>query len=571
MDRVSRVFGRKMGVALAAVTLASCAAGAGSGEGDQETQGVTSEIVPGCIPSLCQRYRFVDLRPHQTGFRNQGGRDTCTVFATTAAVEAAYKRIYGLDLDLSEQFLHHFQKSFWLLNNQPLPGIEIQPETNGGGNVPWQMSVLGRYGIPLETDLPYIGALSWQLLGNWTSPTMAQLLVQTGLDDFMLSATPVTYDTPTPITATVLPQAALEGARYRPTAIREASASDLHGLTWFQNELTAGREVAFDVNLFDPDPTPTNGVWDPGPNDSNAAHAMLMVGFSDARQAFLVKNSWANTDFDYFSYSWITNGLVASADSIVDVADPYAAFDAANNPHLFLGRWNLDHDGWRGTLDLYRLPGDGSPTAPDRRMGTYVGPDGIARRVNGTIAGNRIDFYIDWNVPDQSVTALQGLHFTGYVYAGEHGVMAGSMLDNRNGNTWAFTAMKSSLPVGVPGAAAIGIGAYWGVWDLDTDGTHGTLTLTPGTIAGAIAGTFRSSSGAVSFVTGAVQADPRLFALAIGATTYTGYLNGHELGLASGSAVGPGGTVGFNAVRTGAAPLLPLCSRPFPPPPPICP
>ena len=146
--------------------------------------------------------------------------------------------------------------------------------------------------------------------------------------------------------------------------------------------------------------------------------------------------------------------------------------------------------------------------APDRRMGTYVGPDGIARRVNGTIAGNRIDFYIDWNVPNQSVTALQGLHFTGYVYAGEHGVMAGSMLDNRNGNTWAFTAMKSSLPVGVPGAAAIGIGAYWGVWDLDTDGTHGTLTLTPGTIAGAIAGTFRSSSGAVSFVTGAVQVGP---------------------------------------------------------------
>src|SRR4051794_38525581 len=129
MDRLWRGLGRRLGVALAAVMLASCVAGAGGGGSDEETEGATSELLAGCWPPLCPRYRFVDLRPHQTGFRSQGGRDTCTVFATTAAVEAAYKRIYGLDLDLSEQFLHHFQKSFWLALTQPLPGVEIQPET----------------------------------------------------------------------------------------------------------------------------------------------------------------------------------------------------------------------------------------------------------------------------------------------------------------------------------------------------------------------------------------------------------------------------------------------------------
>lgn len=565
MNRSFRVFGAKVGALLAAVTLASCA-GDDGGENDGEVQAVKNELSLPCTSPLCQRFRFVDLRPHQTGFRDQGGRDTCTVFATTAAVEAAYKRIYGLDLDLSEQFLNHVQKSFWLDTSLLLPGIEIQPETNGGGNVPWQFGVLRRYGLPLESELPYIGAASWEQIGNWTSPTLAQILVQRGLDDFLLSATPVTYYTPAPITATVLPQAALEGARYRPTTTRQASAADLTNLAWFQGELSAGREVAFDVGLTAPDPTPTNGVWDPGPGWLGY-HAMLMVGFSDARQAFLVKNSWANTDFDYFSYSWVTNGSVVGAASIVDVADPYAAFGSSNNPHLFLGRWNLDHDGWKGTLDLYRLPGDGTPAAPDRRMGTYFGPDGIARRVNGTIAGNRIDFYIDWNVPDQPGTALQGMHFTGYLYAGEHGVIAGSMLDNRDGNTWAFTATKGPPPVGVAGASAIGIDAYWGIWDLDTDGAHGTLMLTPSTLPNAITGTFRTPSGVLRPISGTVQADPRFFLLAIDTTTYTGYLNGHELGLATGSALGPGGTVGFNAVRTGAAPFLPLCSLPFPPPP----
>ena len=38
-------------------------------------------------------------------------------------------------LDLSEQYLHHFQKSLWLDFGAVLPTPEIQPETNGGGNI----------------------------------------------------------------------------------------------------------------------------------------------------------------------------------------------------------------------------------------------------------------------------------------------------------------------------------------------------------------------------------------------------------------------------------------------------
>src|SRR5262245_19262897 len=63
----------------------------------------------------------VDLSGNQTPIRDQGGRDTCTVFAMTAAIEAAYKRLYGLNLDLSEQYFNHVQKAFWLNASPVLP------------------------------------------------------------------------------------------------------------------------------------------------------------------------------------------------------------------------------------------------------------------------------------------------------------------------------------------------------------------------------------------------------------------------------------------------------------------
>ena len=103
----------------------------------------------------------------------------------------------------------------------------------------------------------------------------------------------------------------------------------------------------------------------------------------------MTKNSWANTTTDWVSYSFVRH--IRSAVTILEVADPNATFGTFENPQLFIGRWNLNHDGRSGTLDIYRLPGDGTPDAPDLRIGTYFGPDGTARRVNGRAPGERQD------------------------------------------------------------------------------------------------------------------------------------------------------------------------------------
>ncbi len=277
------------------------------------------------------------------------------------------------------------------------------------------------------------------------------------------------------------------------------------------------------------------------------AHAMLIVGFDDAQQIFWVKGQSGSGRFDRFSYSWITSGRIVDAMTILSVADPTVPFGAAQNSQLALGRWHLDFDGWHGTLDLYRMP-----LGFDRRIGTYWGPDGLPRRVNGQLAGRSVDLYIDWNAPNQAPSTLgNGNRFRMYVYDGERTTMAGDMTDP-GGNHWAATAMKGQWLGGVPRYSALSRESYSGQWELDTDGVKGTLAISC-TPAGQITGWYTTPTMHVP-VSGNTTADPRWFSFVISDGSpsfpyYRGYLNGHELGILSGSALKNGVTVGFHAVR----------------------
>lgn len=71
----------------------------------------------------------VDLTSFQTPVKNQWDRDTCTAFAVVAALEAAYKRTYGLTLDLSEEFLN-WQDKVNVLDPQSPPYPPASPRTS---------------------------------------------------------------------------------------------------------------------------------------------------------------------------------------------------------------------------------------------------------------------------------------------------------------------------------------------------------------------------------------------------------------------------------------------------------
>jgi hypothetical protein len=511
---------------------------------------------PHLHPFICSQPPFrtsVNLSANQTPVRNQGGRNTCTVFAFTAALEAAYHRLYGVTLDLSEQYLNHVQKAFWLNFTAPLPAAEIQPETNGGGNLPWHAGVLERYGLPPASVLPYIDAGDYE---NTPGGLDAPNLTQRVLDDFDLSSTQATYAMPEPLTTTVLPQAALETARYRPTRVTFADGSQVGSLDWYRSELSCGHEVMFQVNITSTWST-ANGLWTPGTGGPNgSSHAMLIVGYDDTRDAFLVKNSWGGTALIWFSYDWVRQGLITDAGVVLDVAPPGGPFSVWENKQIFMGRWNLDHDGWKGTLDIYRLPRLAGSPSPDLRVGTYFGPDGVARRVNAEIDGNRIDFTIDWNNPDQPATVMQGLKFTGFLFSWDHSLLAGTMLDNRDGNTYGFHAQKTDLWSGTPVAGALGLHTYVGAWHMDHDGWTGLLTIRHvDPVTRAIDGTYHSDDGQEFALSGHVDADPRKFTLAIsfGAQPqpFTGFLYGHQLEFGAGTTTWAGIPFGFALVRIG--------------------
>jgi hypothetical protein len=508
---------------------------------------------------LCGRSPYptsVSLQANLTPVQDQGGRDTCTVFAFTAAVEAAYRRLHGVSVKLSEQYLNHVQKSHWLNGAAPLPGAEIQPEINGGGNLHWHAAVLGRYGIPGASKLPYVGSGNYQdgaQPGDVPFGIAGPAATQRELDDFNLSDVPTTYAIPEPLTMTVWPQAALEDARYRPTSVTFASAAELGSLDWYRSQLACGREVAI---LFDfTSGSDVAGVWQPGPA-APGQHAMLIAGYDDGRDAFLVKNSWGGTSLIWFGYEWARRGLIREAAVILAVAPPGRPFGVFDNPQLFLGRWNLDHDGWRGLLDIYRLPRPPGSSDPDLRVGTYFGPDGQPRRVNATIEGNRIDFVIDWDHPDLSVSALQGLRFTGYLFSWQPGVLAGTMLDNRDGRTYAFHATKRVAWAGTGNALPVDFSSYLGSWAFDHDGWNGQLDISGVHVpTRRVQGTYRSPDGRAWTLGGTIDPDMNHFNLEIpfagGPQSFRGALYGHEAGLGAGTTTWGGIPFGFVMVRRG--------------------
>lgn len=300
---------------------------------------------------------------------------------------------------------------------------------------------------------------------------------------------------------------------------------------------------------------------------------MLMVGYDDARQAFIVKNSWgrdgagrgqpagADRDADGFvemGYAWVTRGLVYEGAVLLEARAPETF--AQPTPAAFVGRWKMDHDGWRGTFDLYHLPGTIARRwlegRADLRLGTYYGPDGVARRVNGVVSGNRLDFWLDWDAPDRAVNELAGMRFTGYLLPGNR-TLAGTLLDNRDGRTYGFYLTKEEPFRGNGVAGAVALASHKGRWVVNDNGVVGRLDVSDVTLgSGELRATY-AVGGSEYPVTGNVDpANPRRLSFRVplpgGERRFEGYMFSWETGLIAGTV---GGNAGFYAYREGKIPL----------------
>ena len=422
-------------------------------DGDDSLKLLEERIGLKSIPSR------VDLRDRQTPIRDQGGRGTCVAHATSAALEAAYQRERGMALDLSEQYANHVQKMTYL-NQAPAAPRERETQLGawGGSGLSYQLGWLFRlrFGLPEEDvmagidvsdpSLTYIPNNNYENTDqdgdvprmSWSDTTLSQRAV----DGWNLSAQPMTYSIPESRTFINFPRSAPAAAVYGATRVREVGRT----LSAIRDELAAGREVAFGVALTRvraceddaknplPEGDPcydaqdadeaaqfADGIWHPLETDWGG-HAMLIVGYDDALEAFIVKNSWgmdemgrgrpveaaAGTNgFIYMSYGWIDR--ISDAFSVLETRNPSGWL----NHQPYLGKWHVETDLPLGRADLaaYHLPGAFPNSSllgrTDRRIGTLHATD-RDYRVNGSLGVDRMVARFDSPEIDASYDATSG-------------------------------------------------------------------------------------------------------------------------------------------------------------------
>jgi hypothetical protein len=507
----------------------------------------------------------VSLRQYQTPVKDQNPRGTCFAFAAVAALEAEYKRTYGVTLDLSEEYTNLVSKMMGIYLNRSATLWENPVGTWSGGSASFVLRTFGsgKLGIPAEAFLPYISNGDWaNTAQQGDMPFLDDNASQRTMDDFNLNADNTVYKIPASFSRTVFPQAAQDSARYRPTQLAFASGGDLQSVDWYKGQLAAGHEIAFGFRVTKNSKT-VNGVWMTGDTVYDG-HVMLMVGYADSLKAFRVKNSWgtgvADSGYVWFSYDWATtqvttkNGAkvpgIFEATVVLSVAAPNAALPQEQR---FLGRWNFDHDGLHGRLDIYHIPGyigqiDGKD---DYRLGTYFGPDNVARRVNGTIVGNQLDAYIDWgNSGVRAIDVLSGLHFTGFIMndALHHPTyLAGTYIDNAR--TYGFYGRKGDYLVPTP-TLAPSLTAYLGSWETNIDGTVGLMRITSVDSSDwSIHGEFKElNSNNTSIVSGLVNFNSPdvVYSMLVGNTQLVGYLFNQEAGHGVFVGLGQGALVAYH-------------------------
>lgn len=323
---------------------------------------------PGPLPAV------VSLAAWQTPAKDQLNRGTCYAFATAAAMEAAVRRTFGREVDLSEQYLFQIYKTSDPRGAGPRTADSFDTGTSlkGFQGNSGCVEAAYRMAIPLEGSAPYLDQPALETVraaiaaANPGPGDVIAFTDQRQLDEFEWSDA-------------VVPLAARLRANVRVTGFHQVAPGQLAVMS----ELAAGREVVMDI---------------PG-------HTLLVVGYDSTQGLWQVKNSWGDGVF------WVAQGSGFTAFrggyALDGVEQSFAA------PHsAWLGRWDLTLGPRTGVLFIHRTTdrrtGEGQHVslggeATCTLLGQAYLDDGSRRDVNGWVdeAGMRLTMYV---APDSTVT-----------------------------------------------------------------------------------------------------------------------------------------------------------------------
>ena len=290
--------------------------------------------------------KSVSHRQFQTALDvSQGGRGSCWAFAGIAALEAAYARI-NVRVDLSEQYLFHISKAHE--NHRAGGGINSLIGFQGSSDV---VHHLKYWAVPLSAHVPYIDQPQLQALANGIPRTGGGLANAAG--GTREQADWFEYD---------LRNIPLMGRWFAQHRVKDFGKKTNFTNDDIRSTLAAGFDVV--VDAFD--------------KLNNGGHALLIYGYDDNSQTFAIKNSQGLPGFETMRYVndphfTIQNQSMFWVISVEPVQTQWAA--------MWVGRWETDHDGWRGRLVIRRFldirTDQGAPGPGNRiSVGTWYAEDG---------------------------------------------------------------------------------------------------------------------------------------------------------------------------------------------------
>jgi C1A family cysteine protease len=202
----------------------------------------------------------VNLSSRMLAVQDQGPlRGTCLAFAVTASHELARSPDIGPLEDLSEEMAYWGAK-------------EVEGNRRPGASFSSMNAALSRWGQPLEAFWPY---------------------------DAFVDDTQPTYRPPS---------ACLQPSNVRMATMQKIVVS----IDSFRNQLGLGRPVVTGIPLWDAFRRPVNGQLS---NPSRAEligahHAVVTVGYDDARGRILVRNSWGEGWGDH-GHAWLPYAFIS--------------------------------------------------------------------------------------------------------------------------------------------------------------------------------------------------------------------------------------------------------------------